>query len=102
LIFYYGLIVAGFVITLAVTLLYGCLAPWYKSETGRSFFTLLSALTLLLLNSVQRLVFGKTDLTLWIGLVLFVLYCIAMIFVGWHVYQAQVVRYVKNKKKKDA
>jgi hypothetical protein len=97
---YYGIIITGFTVTLSVTLMYGCLAPWYKSDTGKSFFTLLSALTLILSNSMLRIVFGRQEWTTSVGMILFTLYILAMGFIGWHVYQAQVARYRKNKKVK--
>ena len=98
--FFYGITLFGFVITFSVTLLYGLMAPWYKSDTGKSFFILLSAESLLLLNSALRIIFDKAEWTTVVGLLLFVVYTVAMSFIGWNVYQAQIARYHKNKKKK--
>jgi len=100
--YYYGIIFTGFVITAGVTLLYGCFAPWHKSDTGKTFFTLLCALSALLLNSVLRIAFEQATWTMFVGIAFFVLYCIAMAFIGWHVYQAQIARYFRRKKKVDS
>lgn len=97
--FFYGITLFGFVITFSVTLLYGLFAPWYKSDTGKSFFTLLAAESLLLLNSAMRIIFDKAEWTQWVGISLFMVYTVAMSFIGWHVYQAQIARYRKSKKK---
>lgn len=96
---YYVEIIIGFGITFLTTLLYGLFAPWYKSDTGRAFFTLLIALSTLLFNSVIRTYF-KTDFTLYLGMILFGLYCIAMIHIAWYIYKAQIHDYYLSKKKR--
>jgi hypothetical protein len=95
---YYVLIVSGFVVTAAVNLIYGILAPWYRSETGRAFFTLLTALSLLLMNSTTRLIFGRAEWTLYVGMAFFVLYITAMFYIGSNIFKAQVHRYFERKR----
>ena len=97
---YYGLIHVGLAITAGVTLLYGILAPWHKSETGKSFFGLLLALTLLLANSSMRIAFARAEWTLWAGIILFIAYCLAMVFIGWNIFKAQVGNYLKRKRER--
>jgi len=91
----------GFWVTFAVTAIYGLLAPWYKSDTGKAFFSLLAALTLLLGNSVLGIYFGRAEWRTWSGATLFGLYCLAMIFIGYHIFKAQVMRYYTKRKDRE-
>lgn len=98
---YTTLVIIGFFITAIAAGLYGLLAPWYKSNTGRAFFTLLAALTLILLNSTLGIWFGRSDIRLWAGLILFGVYCVAMLFIGWYIFNAQVRRYYTRRKDRE-
>ena len=91
----------GFWVTLGVTAMYGLLAPWYKSDTGKAFFALLAALTLLLLNTVLGIFFGRADWRVWSGMVLFGLYCLAMLCIGYYIFRAQVQRYYTRRKDRE-
>lgn len=90
-------VVIGFFVTALVTIFYGLIAPWYKQSAGRYIFALLLALTLVLANSVVRVLFPAFDQQRIGGIVLFGFYIVAMVSIGIGVYSAQIGRYRRKK-----
>lgn len=84
------LIVIGYIFTLAVTVFYGVIASWYKNPAGRYIFSLLVCITLVLSNSILRIIFPGQTWTLVTGLILFGLYVISIAALGVGIYNAQI------------
>jgi hypothetical protein len=83
-------IVIGYVITLAVTVFYGVIASWYKNPAGRYIFILLLSITLVLTNSVLRIIFPGQIWLAISGLILFGLYMLSICALGVGIYNAQI------------
>src|SRR5213595_316885 len=84
------LIVIGYIITLAVTVFYGVIASWYRNPAGRYIFILLLSITLVLTNSMIRIIFPGATWTRVTGLILFGMYIIAIFSLGVGIYNAQI------------
>jgi len=85
--------VIGYIVTLAVTVFYGVAASWYKNPAGRYIFILLLSITLVLTNSMIRIIFPSQLWTSYVGLGLFAFYILAMFSLGVGIYNAQIRRY---------
>jgi hypothetical protein len=83
-------IVIGYIITLAVTVFYGVIASWYKNPAGRYIFVLLLSITLVLTNSVLRIIFPGQIWLAISGLILFGLYMLSICALGVGIYNAQI------------
>ncbi len=90
-------VIIGFVVTALVTIFYGVIAPWYKQSAGRYIFALLLAITLVLTNSMIRILFPGLPGTPIAGIVLFGFYILAMVSIGIGVYKAQIGHYRRKK-----
>ena len=77
----------GYALTLGVTAYYGFRRPWYRYSEGRILFFLLLSITLLLTNTIIRLVFPGA-VPSWVGLLLFGVYMVAIAGIGVGIYQA--------------
>lgn len=86
----------GFFVTLFVTLIYGFMAPWYKSSSGWYIFGLLAALTLMLGNTVVRIYFKEWAYSLAVGISFFAFFILAMSALGVGIVRAQLKGRIKN------
>lgn len=89
--------IIGFVIVALVTAFYGIIAPWYKHSAGRYIFGLLGSITLVMSNSIIRLVFPNLPGKEFTSFVLLGLFILSISAVGWGIYKAQIKSYRKRK-----
>lgn len=91
------LMVAGFVITFIVWVGYSVAAPWYKYSAGRYIWGLLTSLTGLFTVFVARYILEGYPFQRELILITLMLYCFAMLGMGYGIYKAQILRYHKAK-----
>lgn len=97
---YVVMIQIGFAATALVCLLYGIVAPWHKTPSGRYIFSLLLSLSLILGVTVSRIYFREFPYTTLLGVVVFAFYIVAVIAMGIGIYNASIKRYLDIKMNK--
>jgi ABC-type antimicrobial peptide transport system permease subunit len=84
------LITAGFLCTLAVTIVQVVITPWHRSMTGRSIFGLLAMLNVIIGLSAARVWFGDYPFRQEIIMVSFTLLIVAVLFIGATIVREQL------------
>lgn len=90
----------GYGITTAVAAYYGITFPWHKSHEGRYIFGLLASIWLVLTNSIFRILFPRQEWPIYVGMVLFAVFIVAMASVGWGLWCAAHGRKCLKRKRK--
>jgi hypothetical protein len=91
------LMVIGGCTTLIVWLGYTALAPWYKYSSGRYIWGLLTAILALLVITIMRFIIPGYPFRFQLVIAGLILFDIAIIGMGFGIYNAQVLRYYKAK-----
>lgn len=84
------IITAGFLCTVAVTILQAVITPWHRSMTGRSIFGLLVVLDVIIGLSAARVWFGDYPYRQHIILASFGLLIIAVLSIGATIIREQL------------
>lgn len=92
---YSAVIILDFILAATITIGYTVLAPWHKYSAGRQIAGLLGSLTLLFGVSVVRIFARDFPFYGELLLLMLIVLTIAIGFVGWGIYSAQMRHYWK-------